>query len=531
MDAYRGLRGASSDSSAADQTQNDVGHGSMNTRLCPERRSFGWACVLVAPYLLLGIVWVVTNPPGAAPDENDHLVKALGMSNLDIGSRYESPRQDESPTLSRLSSQSRVVKIPARLNPAGFTCFAFNSKQAADCLPRPSAEASGQVALRTTIGSYPPFLYVPLGLAAQATHSTAQAFRAARLVALAVSCCLLLIGIAHVLRWLGRTALLGLFIGMTPMTVFCISIVSTSGIEITAAFAVAAVVALRRPESLVSTSTQMSYVAAATVLVLSRQLGVVTFSVLTVLIFTAAGWTSIWSLMRQHRPSFLATIGVLSVAVAALVAWELRYDRPTQIGSAWSLPALQSLREQAFGIIQSGIGNFGWLDVELPQWCISLWVILAVTLCGAALLLGRLRDRVVLMVLIAAVIAVAYFLYAMVFFPAGFSVQGRYLIALSIGVPLMSGVVVADCLLSHGLVRELRQAFAAVGLSMAFLQLVAIYWNGRRYATGTDGPLVYWDAARWSPPLGWLTWLAVGTVAAAILAAVALSCRPRAVIK
>ncbi len=455
------------------------------------------------------------------------------MSNLDIGSRYDSPRPDESPTFSRLASTSRVVKIPARLNPAGFTCFAFNSKQAADCLPMRSAEVTGQVALRTTIGSYPPFLYVPLGLAAHATHSTAQAFRAARLVALAVSCCLLLIGIAHVLRWLGRNALLGLFVGMTPMTVFCISIVSTSGIEITAAFAVAAVaaVALRRPESLVSTSTQMSYVAAATVLVLSRQLGVVTFSVLTVLIFTAAGWTSVWSLVRQHRQSFSATIGILSVAVAALVAWELRYDHPNQIGSAWSLPAFQSLSEQSYAIMQSGIGNFGWLDVQLPQWCISLWVILAVILCGAALLLGRPRDRIILMVPIAAVMAVAYFTYAMVFFPAGFPVQGRYLIPLSIGVPLMSGVVVADSLLNHGLVRELRQAFAAVGLSMAFLQLVAIYWNGRRYATGTDGPLVYWDAARWSPPLGWLTWLAIGTVAAAILAAVALSCRPRAASK
>jgi hypothetical protein len=156
MDVYRRVRGTSSDWSAADQTHNagaEIGQGSMNTRLCPERRSFGWACVLVAPYLLLGIVWLVTNPPGAAPDENDHLVKALGMSNLDIGSQYDSPRQDESPTFSRLSSTSRVVKIPARLNPAGFTCFAFNSKQAADCLPRPSAEVAGQVALRTTMGS------------------------------------------------------------------------------------------------------------------------------------------------------------------------------------------------------------------------------------------------------------------------------------------------------------------------------------------------------------------------------------------
>ena len=258
MDADREVRSAAgsdarSDWSAADQTHNaaaEIGHSSMNTWLRPEQRSFRWACILVAPYFLLGIVWLVTNPPGAAPDENDHLVKALGMSNLDIGSRYDGSRQGENPTYSHLASTSRVVKIPARLNPAGFTCFAFNSKQAADCLPSPSPEVAGNVALITTMGSYPPFLYVPLGLAAQAAHSTAQAFRAARLVSLAVSCCLLLIGIAHVLRWLGRTALLGLFIGMTPMTVFCISIVSTSGIEITAAFAVAAVaaVALRRPE-------------------------------------------------------------------------------------------------------------------------------------------------------------------------------------------------------------------------------------------------------------------------------------------
>ena len=47
------------------------------------------ASVFVLAYFLIGVAWVGSNPPGSAPDENDHLLKALAAGHLDIGWEYK----------------------------------------------------------------------------------------------------------------------------------------------------------------------------------------------------------------------------------------------------------------------------------------------------------------------------------------------------------------------------------------------------------------------------------------------------------
>src|SRR5262249_28608650 len=130
----------------AHKTSADTHCRAPSIRLRPEERYWRRACLLIAPYFLLGIALLVTQPPVAPPDESDHLVKALGIAKFDIGSRYEFPPAGDDPALSRNASiltGSRVVNIPARLNPAGFSCFAFKALQAADCLPSASPMAAG----------------------------------------------------------------------------------------------------------------------------------------------------------------------------------------------------------------------------------------------------------------------------------------------------------------------------------------------------------------------------------------------------
>ena len=56
-----------------------------------------------------------------------------------------------------------------------------------------------------------------------------------------------------------------------------------------------------------------------------------------------------------------------------------------------------------------------------------------------------------------------------------------------------------------------------VGLAVGAMQFAAFWENARRYAVGRHGPLDFVDMARWSPPGGWLMWLVVAALGAALI--------------
>ena len=68
---------------------------------------------LVIPYLLIGISWATSNPPIAAPDEQSHLIKALGIAHFDIGTPWLGHTDPPIPINIRNDSLSREVEIPA----------------------------------------------------------------------------------------------------------------------------------------------------------------------------------------------------------------------------------------------------------------------------------------------------------------------------------------------------------------------------------------------------------------------------------
>ncbi|MCU1656964.1 MAG: hypothetical protein JWO57_1620, partial [Pseudonocardiales bacterium] len=151
------------------------------------------AGLFVAPYLILMITWAISNPPGAAPDEPSHLVKSLGMAHFDVGSKYIGTSGATCPASEgqcghsifvrrRGDSLRRVVQIPARLSPAGLTCEAFRPDVSAACLSNAPPPGHGTLTATTALGSYPPVLYVPIGLAAISMPTPVDAFLAARVV-------------------------------------------------------------------------------------------------------------------------------------------------------------------------------------------------------------------------------------------------------------------------------------------------------------------------------------------------------------
>jgi hypothetical protein len=476
------------------------------------------ATIFVLPYVLLGLVWAMANPAFAAPDEDAHLVKALGMASFDIGDPGPSAADPSNLGDVRNASISRVVDIPARLDPAGYTCFPFRTDVTAACQPPAAARGDGDVAARTTLGAYPPFLYPVVGWAAGLGDDPPSADRIGRLVVLAVSAVLLWIAAWQLVRWLGPSSLVGLAVLLTPGAVFCLGILNTSAAEILGAAGMAAVVAVyaRRPESLTRASTQATVLVSGTALVLSRQLGIVTMAMLTLLLLALGGWRVVWVGLRAGRAITWAAVVVPGVSTVAVAVWELRYDHPVLVGPWVSVDSLRGFREQWMQLIQESVGWFGWLDVRPPYGVNLVWFAAAAGLLVTALVLGDRRDRLVLIGALVVPLVVSYLTYSRVFFPIDAGLQGRHVLPIFALVPIWSGVVVAERLRPRVLIWAVRAAVVALPLVV----LVGLFINAQRYAVGLDsssGPVWFVPEAAWSPPLGWYVWLGLGVLGVALL--------------
>ena len=471
------------------------------------------AVLLVIPYFLIGISWVTSNPPDAAPDEQSHLIKALGIAHFDIGSPWLGYTDPPIPINIRNDSLSREVEIPARLDPRGYACFAFHPEVTAACqdhrTPNPS---EGTVVALTPMGAYPPFEYFLIGQVAQFGTSVTAAVLLGRVTVL-ISCCLLLASaFAHIIAWLGRRAILGAVLGLTPMAVFCSGIVSISGFEIYSALAVAAVVvvAMRRPESLEMRSTHVLLMAVGAVLALSRQLGVITLGILLLVLLCTGGWRSILAQLRTGRVSVWATAAVLGISTGLALWWESAFDNPALRGPIFATDSFVEFMNNTGALTDSAVGWLGWLDVILPNWVLAIWLALLAGIVTLGYCFGSARDRVVLIALFLATVVVAYVAYSTIFWTVGgTTIQGRHILGLFQIVPLLAGAVAAERLPPT----VFRRLVGPIAIFVPVVQGISLYINARRYAVGAgDTPIWFFPISQWEPALGWWLTLGIGLV-------------------
>ena len=356
-----------------------------------------------------------------------------------------------------------------------------------------------------------------MGLSANLADTPALAFGAARGVTLIETSLLLWLACTHLLRWLGRDALVGVSVALTPMAVFCMAIVNTSGLEIFGALGVVSVVvvASRHPGSLKESRTQVTLLISGMALVLSRQLGVLTMGELVLLMLAMGGCRPVWELLRRPRPLFLATVAALGTSTLVVALWEWKFDHVANVGPWTSGGALASFTRYFPHLTNSGVGVFGWFDTPMPIWSLLLWQVLLMVVAGMAFIEGRRGDRWALAVTTTVTMVVAYLLYATLFYPVHSGVQGRHMIPLFLIVPVLSGVVITERLGRRGLAR----LFAVVAILVPVLQLLGLYVNARRYAVGvqSQAPFIFFDHARWAPALGWYPWFGIGVVGSVMM--------------
>jgi hypothetical protein len=515
----------------SDADMPDAGRHASPTAEAPdlrgEKHPWRLAALFVAPFALLALVWALSNPPAAAPDEHDHLTKALGNSVLDFGTKPPPYRGDDL-LLARNASTLRIFDVPSRLIQPDYTCFAFKPNVSAACQPDTLPRDTGDIDVASPVGAYPPFFYFPIGWAAHLASTPFEAFVAGRLVVLAMSSFLLWLGVAHLVRWLGRRSVLGVVAAVTPVGVYTMGSITTSGIELMGAIAAASVVtvAILRPESVRARSTHVTLAIVGTALVLSRQLGAICLAALILVLLVHLGWGRIKELVAARQRSFFGAVLVLLIATVTITWYEVTFDRPAETGPVFSADAFSVFLNKAYPIFQSGVGRFGWLDTPLPGPVIGLWMGMWVVLVGAAALVGRRREMVTLTFWVVGTWFMAYALYASGFYPIQADVQGRHILPTAAFAVVLAGAVLSERMGSIG-ATALRRLFVSIGVLAGLIQFFSLYWNARRYAVGMEGRIWFLPTSQWSPIGGWAPWLVLALVGGVMLAAVVVAFRPR----
>ena len=336
---------------------------------------------------------------------------------------------------------------------------------------------------------------------------------------------LVLLGAAIFLLWSPKArsvSLVGIVVALTPMAVFLSATLNPSGLEIMSAVAfISAALHLTRYDG-APKQAWISLGISGVVLALSRTQGPV-WIVLSLCVIAPiySANQSLRLALQQKQWSGPAAIAIV-VAIFLNRLWEYLHGPRLIFDPTPLLPSLLGGFARLPDVLLQQIGVFNYLEFGLPPLAYALWRALTVALGVTAFLVGTRRERVILLISSGLALALPVLLVATTMRHTGFGLQGRYVLAFSIVVPLLAGEILVR---RHERLRALKadQLFIAFATVTAFVQFLAWWTNAHRFAVGVAGPRWFLSTAEWSPPLGWWPWLIVAAAGACLLVAAALA--------
>ena len=476
------------------------------------RRVARTPAIVIATYAALGLAWAITNAPFAAPDEEAHYVRAIGIGNGSLvgtpAPAYTSHAFDPL-QLAWTRQAARAVAIPPGLSPLGVGCEIGGPGMSAACSDRAAPNSTTTTEI-TPVGTYEPLPYLlPAALMRLANHA-AGADRLARVASLLVWVAMLAIAAAAL--WdaeAGIAAFAGLMVAISPMAVFIGSSLNGSSLEIAGSAAFfATLLRLLRGDGSPPRWVWVLAGAAGAALALSRSLGPAWVVADLAVAAVFAGRAQVIELLRANtrRASFAGAAVLASVALNRI--WEAAYGpklTPTLVPHRASLSAGG---RELMRTLNEVIGNFGYLNVPLSPIVLWAWAAIALALGIVAIGAANRRGRIALA--FAALVAVGgpIYLFASVSRLTGFGLQGRHYMPLLMALPLLAGELVRRHR-ERIAAATLRWLLAVIGIVVGAAQLAAWWTNSHRYAVGANDPWWFFPHAQWSPPGGWVPWLIV----------------------
>ena len=459
-------------------------------------------------FAVLGLSWAFATPPASAPDEPAHTIYAAAVVRLQV----DAPNEDVPENDIGLIGQRTIVQLDRAWEDLHRipVCFAFKPDVDAGCAD-PPADSQPVGAVSTAAGTYPPAYYAAVGWPSWVLGPV-DALRAMRVLTALLSAVLLAAAVAVLWPIRGSgVRLLGLGVAVTPMVGYLTGTVNPNAIEVAAAVAawsgaVRFVHDARAAGDIPARPALVVLVPALVVLGLSRPFGPV-WAVGIVAATAIMLGSDALPIVRRRAPDLRRAGAAVGAAVVVTVGWLLVRDT---LGTFTGIPqpdagagdVLRTSLRMLPDRLEQMIGLFGWASVFLPTLLVMAWLTAGGVLAAAAVVVGQAGERVVLIVLGAAVVALPILADVQSVPEIGYAWQGRYALPVAVGLPIVGGVVV-DRWLDTRAVRIPPWAIGAGVLALLAGHGIALVSALDRYEVGAfvrlGGGVT--GASGWEPPV------------------------------
>jgi hypothetical protein len=421
-----------------------------------------------ALFLIIG-AWSFAAPYDGSPDEKAHILHAYGVVSGEVLPKLAS---DESGT-------GAIHHVPAGL--VQENCWRFKAQQTVACGGQPTGDTH-LVTENVLAGRYNPLYYALVGLPIKISPDMSGVIGSRLLsaagVAALLACAFLLMARTRARFYAGAFLLV-----FTPIMAHIGGAVNPNGWEIAAGFAFFAAginVFLRKSGSPSRFELWVLGVSGFLLLVL-RSGGPYIFAVALLTLLVPLGARKLAGLLRdrQLRPVLIAwTAGGLLAAT-----WYLTM-RPNEFTNRTDLD--YTVREAVTyqmdwwdKYLDQFVGVMSYLDAPAPAYFYTIWLFLAgFVIVGAALISSRIWvTRLLLLVTGGAVVPTILQLISLN--KTDFVLQGRYMLPILVGVPLLAAHVASEKPALQVYIRKLSWAFIFVLLPMhtAFLVVAMVRWQ------------------------------------------------------
>lgn len=427
-----------------------------------------------AAFVAIGLLWAISMPINAAPDEAQHMIWAASTARLQI--EPSGPEGQE------------TLKAPAVL--FADYCFKFDPDQPADC--EGLEDPAGNDQSRTVERAIPYYFVVGLPSLLTTTEATGYLMRVAHVV---VTAAVLTLGVWSLSSRRPSPGSIALAtVAFTPVVAFLLGTLNPSGLAIASGFAIwAGGLALVRDGSWTKGRIAAVAIPIAVFVIVRRDAVAWIVPILGVLA-CYVGARRIGEFVRKPVFRVVAAVAALGVVVSYFIGGDVLVRIVSNGGSGES-----GTLSEAFGILprylEQMISRLGWLDVFLPEPVIIGWYGLVIVAIVVAVGASR-RDAIAVGAVVAATLLIP-FLFDVLYEHR--YAQGRYGLPLTIGIPVIASVALASERSRHLVNARMAQL---ITWTVAVMSSVAFAVALRRFTVGHRAPWpdMFLDPA-WSPPL------------------------------
>tara|TARA_B100000902_G_scaffold367691_1_gene390493 strand:+ start:251 stop:1486 length:1236 start_codon:yes stop_codon:yes gene_type:complete len=410
-------------------------------------RKYWWKFFLAIFPLM--VIWAVTNPMFASPDEPAHMVRAQGI----VRGQMEGPY--------------KVDGLPVD----AVSCLAFKSDVSSDCMILEWAEVPTYE--NSTATNYPPLFHFLAGLPSLFLHGLTGAYAMRIWMALLNATLLASAGAILYSRYKSSFVVLGWTLSITPMVLFLGSTINPSGLaaSLGALMWSTGIVLSDKNKDLRARSLSKIFFACSLAFLLVRRDSLLWLLIIGVSLALLHPERFFGDEFRRRMMKLTAGSGLLGLVAFLWIApsWST-FTAGNNGRNRWT-----SIPNDTYTYIKQAVGWFGWLDTPLSE---ALMMVALLTL-GTFLLLGiftssgaNFRTLIFL--------GLALFLVPLVFAEFRYPYfQGRYYLPLSIGVFYLAGRSFSESELSKWLERRF---VGVLGLAWIGVHLWSLLVNYRRYA-------------------------------------------------